>query len=76
MPTDDPAVKSALAYLLKINPKFNYVVCLKTMVLAQADPVKYALEINKNVAWLEAQQNAQICVALYTGRLPADGYLI
>ncbi len=45
-----------LAYLRKIPPKFNYVVCLQTMVFSIADPTADALLINRNVKWLEEQQ--------------------
>ena len=75
VPTDDPTIKSALAYLQKVPPKFNYVVCLQTMVFAQADPVKYALVINKNVAWLESQQKRDKTAEKFVGGWGyPDGY--
>ena len=56
VPADDPQIRAALAYLRKIRPKWNYVVCLQTMVFCAAEPTADALLINQNVRWLEEQQ--------------------
>jgi hypothetical protein len=59
VPADDPQIRDALAYLRKIPPKFNYVVCLQTMVFSIADPTADALLIQRNVKWLEEQQKRE-----------------
>ena len=56
VPADDPQIRLALAFLRKLPPKFNYVVCLQTMVFSIAQPTADALLINRNVRWLEEQQ--------------------
>lgn len=52
VPANDPALKKALEYLEKLPPKRTYVVSLQTQVLAKADPVKYATQIQANAGWL------------------------
>ena len=56
VPANDPQIRDALKYLRKIPPKWNYVVCLQTMVFCAADPTADALLIKRNVDWLEEQQ--------------------
>jgi Domain of unknown function (DUF4159) len=67
VPADDPQIRAALAFLRKIPPKWNYVVCLQTMVFAQAEPVADALLINGNVRWLEAAQKREKSAERFKG---------
>lgn len=49
---DDAALKTALEYLAKLEPKKTYVVSLQTQVLARANAKKYAKEIQAGADWL------------------------
>jgi hypothetical protein len=52
VPADDEAVKKAVAYLVKLEPKKTYVVSLQTQVLARVDAKKYKEQIQRNADWL------------------------
>jgi hypothetical protein len=52
VPADDPAIKSAVEYLVKLEPQKTYVVGLQTQVLARADPKAHAGRIQTNANWL------------------------
>ncbi len=59
VPPSDPQIQAALAYLRRIPPKWNYVVCLQTMVFSIAEPTADALLINRYVRWLEEAQKRE-----------------
>jgi hypothetical protein len=57
---DEPHVAKALEYLQQYTATElgrTYTVSLQTMVFAAADPEKYRVRINGNVAWLEKAQH-------------------
>jgi hypothetical protein len=59
VPPTDPAVARALDFLNRFDAAAlgkTYTVALQTMVFAQADPVKYKVQITRNVFWLERAQ--------------------
>ena len=56
---DSPAIARALNYLQRfsaVDLNSTYAVSLQTMVFAAADPQRFTLAINGNVAWLEKAQ--------------------
>lgn len=56
---DTPAVKAALAHVSAVENQHTYVVALKIMALARADPQRYEQEIRAGARWLaEAQQGS------------------
>jgi hypothetical protein len=59
VPATDPSVARALDFLNRFDAATlgkTYTVALQTMVFAQADPVKYKVQITRNVFWLERAQ--------------------
>ena len=52
VPANDPTVVKTVDYLLKLEPKYTYVVSLQTQVLARADAKKHAKVIQANADWL------------------------
>jgi len=56
VPADDPAIRSALAYLRRIEPDRTYSVALQTLVFCQVGAPGDLVRIRRNVQWLEAQQ--------------------
>lgn len=56
VPADDPAIANGIRYLLGASNEITYSVALKTMALAEVDPVRYKREIQAGADWLiEAQ---------------------
>jgi hypothetical protein len=61
VPAADPAVRKGIAAVRKLPNQFTYVVGLKIMALAAADPKKYADDIRRAANWLvEAQVSAGV----------------
>ena len=55
----DPAVRHGLQHLVAVPNRYTYVVALKCMALAAADPKGYAREIHGAARWLwQAQQDS------------------
>lgn len=65
VPADDPAIRSALAYLRKLEPAETYSVALQTLVFCQLGAPGDLPRIRRNVNWLEAEQ-------LRAATVPAD----
>jgi len=57
VPPDDPAIQKSLAYLRKLEPTETYSVALQTLVLCQIAAPGDLVRIQRNVQWLEEQQN-------------------
>jgi hypothetical protein len=56
VPADDPAIERALEVVAESRNQYTYVVALKAMFLAQADPKKYDREIQQAATWLSEAQ--------------------
>ncbi|MBL9093073.1 MAG: DUF4159 domain-containing protein [Planctomycetaceae bacterium] len=56
VPVDDPGMQKALNYLRKLEPRWNYVIALQTMVFAMAEPQKDVQLLIRNVKILESRQ--------------------
>jgi len=53
---DDPAIRSALAYLRRLEPTDTYAVSLQTLVFCQVGAPGDLVRIRRNVRWLESEQ--------------------
>jgi hypothetical protein len=56
VPADDPAMRSALAYLRRLEPTQTYSVALQTLVFCQVGAPGDLVRIRRNVQWLEEAQ--------------------
>lgn len=66
VPQDDPVMRRALEAVRRIPLQATYVVSLKAQVLANADPAKYAREIQAAADWLVRSQRGQTGMWGYT----------
>jgi hypothetical protein len=56
VPADDPSMRSALAYLRRLEPNETYSVALQTLVFCQVGSPGDLVRIRRNVQWLENEQ--------------------
>ena len=76
VPANDPAIASAVEYLLALKPEKTYVVSLQTQVLARVDARKHAKTIQANADRLlkdAIKKNGKLAGWSYPGNDIADG---